>query len=258
MSQQIKITLPDGSERAYEKGTTGLQIAASISEGLARNVLAAKVNGQVWDATRPIEEDAKLQLLTWNDEEGKNTFWHSSAHLLAEALEALYTGIKFGIGPPIETGFYYDVDFGDHKLEGEELEKIEQKMVELAREKNEYIRKAISKKDAIAYYQEKGDEYKLDLLEGLEDGSITFYEQGSFTDLCRGPHIPNTGFIKAVKLTNIAGAYWRGDESRKMLTRIYGVTFPKAKELQEYLTLLEEAKKRDHRKIGRELELFTF
>ncbi|KPQ15291.1 MAG: threonyl-tRNA synthetase ThrS [Algoriphagus marincola HL-49] len=258
MSQQIKITLPDGSERAYEKGTTGLQIAASISEGLARNVLAAKVNGQVWDATRPIEEDAKLQLLTWNDEEGKNTFWHSSAHLLAEALEALYPGIKFGIGPPIETGFYYDVDFGDHKLEGEELEKIEQKMVELAREKNEYIRKAISKKDAIAYYQEKGDEYKLDLLEGLEDGSITFYEQGSFTDLCRGPHIPNTGFIKAVKLTNIAGAYWRGDESRKMLTRIYGVTFPKAKELQEYLTLLEEAKKRDHRKIGRELELFTF
>ncbi|MAL11982.1 MAG: threonine--tRNA ligase [Algoriphagus sp.] len=258
MSQQIKITLPDGSVREYEKGTTGLQIASSISEGLARNVLAAKVNGQVWDATRPIQADSDVQLLTWNDNEGKNTFWHSSAHLLAEALEALYPGIKFGIGPPIETGFYYDVDFGDHTLDGSELEKIEQKMIELAREKNEYIRKDISKKDAISFYQQKGDEYKLDLLEGLEDGTITFYEQGNFTDLCRGPHIPNTGFIKAVKLTNIAGAYWRGDEKRKMLTRIYGVTFPKAKELQEYLVMLEEAKKRDHRKVGRELELFTF
>lgn len=258
MSQQIKITLPDGSVREYEKGTTGLQIAASISEGLARNVLAAKVNGQVWDATRAIYNDSSLQLLTWNDLEGKNTFWHSSAHLMAEALEALYPGTKFGIGPPIETGFYYDVDFGDHKLEGDELEKIEQKMIELAKEKNEYIRKDVSKKDAVAYFQEKGDEYKLDLLEGLEDGSITFYQQGNFTDLCRGPHIPNTGFIKAVKLTNIAGAYWRGDEKRKMLTRIYGVTFPKAQELKDYLTLLEEAKKRDHRKIGRELELFTF
>ncbi len=258
MSQQIKITLPDGSVREYEKGTTGLQIAASISEGLARNVLAAKVNGQVWDATRAIDTDSSLQLLTWNDLEGKNTFWHSSAHLMAEALEALYPGTKFGIGPPIETGFYYDVDFGDHKLEGDELEKIEQKMLELAREKNEYIRKDVSKKDAVAYFQEKGDEYKLDLLEGLEDGSITFYQQGNFTDLCRGPHIPNTGFVKAVKLTNIAGAYWRGDEKRKMLTRIYGVTFPKAQELKDYLALLEEAKKRDHRKIGRELELFTF
>lgn len=258
MSQQIKITLPDGSVREYEKGTTGLQIASSISEGLARNVLAAKVNGQVWDATRPIQSDSEVQLLTWNDNDGKNTFWHSSAHLLAEALESLYPGIKFGIGPPIETGFYYDVDFGDHTLDGSELEKIEQKMIELAREKNEYIRKDISKKDAISFYQQKGDEYKLDLLEGLEDGTITFYEQGNFTDLCRGPHIPNTGFIKAVKLTNIAGAYWRGDEKRKMLTRIYGVTFPKAKELQEYLVMLEEAKKRDHRKIGRELELFTF
>ncbi len=258
MSQQINITLPDGSVKMYEKGTTGLQIAAGISEGLARNVLAAKVNGQVWDASRSIEEDASLQLLTWNDLEGKNTFWHSSAHLLAEALEALYPGIKFGIGPPIETGFYYDVDFGDHTLDGSELEKIEQKMIELAREKNEYIRKEVSKPDAIAYFAAKGDEYKLDLLEGLEDGSITFYEQGNFVDLCRGPHIPNTGFVKAVKLTNIAGAYWRGDEKRKMLTRIYGVTFPKAKELQDYLTLLEEAKKRDHRKIGRELELFMF
>lgn len=258
MSQQIKITLPDGTVKEYEKGTTGLQIAASISEGLARNVLAAKVNGQVWDATRAIQEDASLQLLTWNDRDGKNTFWHSSAHLMAEALEVLYPGIKFGIGPPIETGFYYDVDFGDHKLEGEELEKIEQKMIELSREKSEFIRTEVGKTEAIAFFKEKGDEYKLDLLEGLEDGSITFYEQGNFTDLCRGPHIPNTGFIKAVKLTNIAGAYWRGDEKRKMLTRIYGVTFPKAKELQEYLTLLEEAKKRDHRKIGRELELFTF
>jgi threonyl-tRNA synthetase len=244
--------------KEYQKGTTGLQIAAGISEGLARNVLAAKVNGQVWDATRAIDSDSNLQLLTWNDLEGKNTFWHSSAHLLAEALEELYPGIKFGIGPPIETGFYYDVDFGDHILEGSELDKIEKKFIELARQKNEYIRTAVSKADAVAYFQEKGDEYKLDLLEGLEDGSITFYEQGNFTDLCRGPHIPNTGFIKAVKLTNIAGAYWRGDEKRKMLTRIYGVTFPKDKELQEYLILLEEAKKRDHRKLGRELELFCF
>jgi threonyl-tRNA synthetase len=258
MSNQINITLPDGSVKVFSKGTTGLQIALSISEGLARNVLAAKVNGQVWDSSRPINEDSSVQLLTWNDLEGKSTFWHSSAHLMAEALEALYPGVKLGIGPPIETGFYYDVDFGTHTLEGAELEKIEQKMIELAKEKSEFIRKAISKKDAVAFFQEKGDEYKLDLLEGLEDGSITFYEQGNFTDLCRGPHIPNTGFIKAVKLTNIAGAYWRGDEKRKMLTRIYGVTFPKAKELQDYLTLLEEAKKRDHRKLGRELELFMF
>ncbi|MEB2786428.1 threonine--tRNA ligase [Algoriphagus persicinus] len=258
MSQLIKITLPDGTVKEYEKGTTGLQIAASISEGLARNVLAAKVNGEVWDANRAIHEGSTIQLLTWNDLEGKNTFWHSSAHLLAEALEALHPGIKFGIGPPIETGFYYDVDFGDKTLDGSELESIEKKMIELAREKNEYIRSDISKKDAINYFQDKGDEYKLDLLEGLEDGSITFYQQGNFVDLCRGPHIPNTGFVKAVKLTNIAGAYWRGDEKRKMLTRIYGVTFPKAKELTDYLTLLEEAKKRDHRKLGRELELFTF
>jgi len=258
MSKQMKITLPDGTVKDYERGTTGLQIAESISEGLARNVLAAKVNGQVWDATRAINEDSEVQLLTWNDQEGKNTFWHSSAHLLAEALESLYPGIKFGIGPPIEKGFYYDVDFGDKTLDGSELEGIEKKMIELAREKNEYIRTEISKKDAISYFQEKGDEYKLDLLEGLEDGSITFYQQGNFVDLCRGPHIPNTGFVKAVKLTNIAGAYWRGDENRKMLTRIYGVTFPKAKELTEYLTFIEEAKKRDHRKLGRELELFTF
>jgi threonyl-tRNA synthetase len=257
-NQQIKITLPDGSVREYEKGVSGLQIASSISEGLARNVLAAKVNGETWDANRPIQTDASVQLLTWNDAEGKNTFWHSSAHLMAEALEALYPGVKFGIGPALENGFYYDVDFGDKPLDGAELEKIEAKMLELARQKNDYIRKEVGKADAIAYFKEKGDGYKLDLLEGLEDGSITFYEQGNFVDLCRGPHIPNTGFIKAAKLLNIAGAYWRGDEKNKMLTRIYGITFPKAKELQEYLHMLEEAKKRDHRKLGRELELFTF
>lgn len=257
-NQEIKITFPDQSVREFEKGVTGLQIAGSISEGLARNVLAAKVNGEVWDATRPIYEDSSIALLTWNDKEGKSTFWHSSAHLMAEALEALYPGTKFGIGPSIESGFYYDVDFGDKPLDGAELEKIEAKMAELARQKNEYVRKEISKSAAIEYFKEKGDEYKLDLLEGLEDGSITFYQQGGFVDLCRGPHIPNTGFIKAVKLLNIAGAYWRGDEKNKMLTRIYGITFPKAKELQEYLTMIEEAKKRDHRKLGRELELFTF
>lgn len=258
MSNQINITLPDGSVKVYDQGVTSLDIALSISEGLARNVLAAKVNGEIWDSSRSITQDAKVQLLTWNDLEGKNTFWHSSAHVMAEALEALYPGIKFGIGPALETGFYYDVDFGDHTLDGSELEKIELKIMELTKIKSEFVRKEVSKKDALAFFLKKGDEYKLDLLEGLEDGKITFYEQGSFTDLCRGPHIPNTGFIKAVKLTNIAGAYWRGDEKGKMLTRIYGVTFPKAKELQEYLTLLEEAKKRDHRKLGRELELFMF
>lgn len=256
--KSINITLPDGTVKQFETGVTGLQIALSISEGLARNVLAANVDGEVWDASRPIHQDAAVQLLTWNDKEGKSTFWHSSAHLMAEALEALYPGVKLGIGPSIETGFYYDVDFGDKSLDGAELEQIEAKMMELAKQKNEYIRKEISKSDALGYFEEKGDEYKLELLEGLEDGQITFYEQGNFVDLCRGPHIPNTGFIKAVKLLNIAGAYWRGDEKNKMLTRIYGVTFPKAKELQEYLVLLEEAKKRDHRKLGRELELFTF
>jgi threonyl-tRNA synthetase len=257
-NQQINITLPDGSVREYEKGVSGLQIALSISEGLARNVLAAKVNGEVWDSSRPIHQDSKVQLLTWNDPEGKNTFWHSSAHLMAEALEALYPGTKFGIGPPLENGFYYDVDFGDKSLDGAELEKIEAKMMELAKLKSDFIRKEVPKKEAVAFFTEKNDPYKLDLLEGLEDGSITFYEQGNFTDLCRGPHIPNTGFIKAVKLLNIAGAYWRGDEKNKMLTRLYGITFPKAKELQDYLFMLEEAKKRDHRKLGRELELFTF
>jgi len=254
----INITLPDGSIRAYEKGTNSLQIAQSISEGLARNVLAAEVDGQVWDATRPIEKNAKVRLLTWNDPAGKATFWHSSAHLMAEALEALYPGTKFGIGPAIETGFYYDVDFGDRAFSSDDFKMIEDKMLELARSKAAYERKEISKADATAYFTEKGDEYKLDLIKDLEDGSITFYSQGNFTDLCRGPHIPNTGFIKAIKLTNVAGAYWRGDESRKQLTRIYGVTFPKAGELADYLKMIEEAKKRDHRKLGKELELFTF
>jgi threonyl-tRNA synthetase len=254
----INITLPDGSVRAYDKGITSAQIALSISEGLARNVLAAEVDGQVWDASRPIEEDAHVKLLTWNDTAGKSTFWHSSAHLMAEALEALYPGTKFGIGPAIETGFYYDVDFGEREFSSDEFKKIEDKIIELAKTKEEFIRKPVSKADAIEYFTEKGDEYKLDLIKDLPDGSITFYSQGNFTDLCRGPHIPNTGFIKAVKLISVAGAYWRGDESRKQLTRIYGVTFPKASELTDYLHLIEEAKKRDHRKLGKELELFAF
>lgn len=254
----INITLPDGSVRQYEKGTTAMQVALSISEGLARNVLAAEVNGEVWDASRAIESDAAVKLLTWNDTKGKSTFWHSSAHLLAEALEALYPGIKFGIGPAIETGFYYDVDFGDREFSSDDFKQIEDKMLELAKQKEVFERKAVSKADAIAFFEEKGDEYKLDLIKDLEDGKITFYTQGNFTDLCRGPHIPNTGSIKAIKLTNVAGAYWRGDESRKQLTRIYGVTFPKASELQEYLKFIEEAKKRDHRKLGKELELFAF
>lgn len=254
----IKITLPDGSVREYEKGTTSLQIAQSISEGLARNVLAAKVNDEVWDATRPIGADARLQLLTWNDPQGKETMWHSSAHLMAEALEALYPGVKFWVGPPIENGFYYDVDLGGQALAPADFEKIEQKMLELARQNNPYVRKEMPKSEAVKYFKEKGDEYKLDILDRLEDGSISFYTQGNFTDLCRGPHIPSTGFVKAVKVLNVAGAYWKGDEKNKMLTRVYGITFPKDKELKEYLTLLEEAKKRDHRKLGRELELFTF
>jgi len=254
----IKITLPDGSVREYQKGITAAEIALSISEGLSRNVLAAEVNGEVWDSARAIEEDASVKLLTWNDTKGKSTFWHSSAHLLAEALETLYPGIKFGIGPAIETGFYYDVDFGDREFSSDDFKAIEDKMLELAKRKETFERKAVSKSDALAYFTEKGDEYKLDLIKDLEDGKITFYTQGDFTDLCRGPHIPNTGFIKAIKLTNVAGAYWRGDESRKQLTRIYGVTFPKASELTEYLKFIEEAKKRDHRKLGKELELFAF
>ncbi len=258
MSDQITVTLPDGSKKQVARGTTSLDIAMQISEGLARNVLSAKVNGEVWDATRPLESDSTLQLLTWNDEEGKSTMWHSSAHLMAEALEALYPGIKFGIGPPIENGFYYDVDFGDQEFDSENLESLENKMLELAREKNTYERIEISKKDAIDHFKKKGDEYKLELLEDLEDGKITFYRQGNFTDLCKGPHIPNTGFIKATKVLNVAGAYWRGDENRKQLTRLYGITFPKQKELKEHLELLEQAKLRDHRKLGKELELFTF
>mgnify|MGYP000300383229 FL=1 len=254
----INITLPDGSVRAYESGTNAHQIALSISEGLARNVLAAVVNGEIWDATRAIETDATLRLLTWNDIEGKSTFWHSSAHLMAEALEALYPGVKLGIGPAIETGFYYDVDFGDREFSSDNFKEIEDKMLELARNKADYERTNISKADAEKYFTEKGDEYKLDLIKDLADGSITFYTQGNFTDLCRGPHIPNTGFVKAVKLMNVAGAYWRGDETRKQLTRIYGVTFPKQSELSEYLEMVEEAKKRDHRKLGKELELFAF
>ncbi len=254
----INITLPDGSVREYPQGISSYQVALSISEGLARNVLAAKVNGQIWDASRPIDTDASLQLLTWNDTDGKSTFWHSSAHLLAEALEALYPGVKFGIGPALENGFYYDVDLGGRSFSQDEFKQVEDKMLELARTKSDYKRQEVSKSDAFAYFTEKGDEYKLDLIKDLADGTITFYTQGNFTDLCRGPHIPNTGFIKAAKLMNVAGAYWRGDEKNKMLTRIYGITFPKQKELEDYLYLLEEAKKRDHRKLGKELELFTF
>jgi len=256
--EHIKITLPDGSIREYAAGITALDVAKDISEGLARNVLAAKVDGEVWDATRPITADAELHLLTWNDDDGKNTFWHSSAHLLAEALEALYPGIKLGIGPPIENGFYYDIDFGDYQFSANDFNKVEQKMLELAREDNTYKRIDISKDEAIAYFKEKEDPYKLDLLDRLKDGSITFYEQGNFTDLCKGPHIPSTSKIKAVKLLNVAGAYWLGDEKSKQLTRVYAVSFPKQKELKEHLHMLEEAKKRDHKKLGKELELFTF
>ncbi len=254
----IQISFPDGRKQEYPIGTTALQIAQSISEGLARNVLSAKVNGEIVDATRPIEKDASLQLLTWNDKEGKSTFWHSSAHLMAEALESFFPGIKFGIGPPLEHGFYYDVDTGGQVLSSNDLAKIEAKMLELARQNNPYIRTAVSKKDALDYFTKKGDQYKIELINELQDGSISFYQQGNFIDLCRGPHIPNTGFIKAAKLTSLAGAYWRGDEKRQQMTRIYGITFPKAKELEEYLIMLEEAKKRDHRKLGQELELFMF
>lgn len=254
----IKISFPDGRVQEYQQGITAYEVALSISEGLARNVIAAKVNDQVVESNRPIQSDAKIQLLTWNDKEGKSTFWHSSAHLMAEALEAIYPGTKFGIGPSIENGFYYDVDTGGKVLSLNDLQVIEKKMAELAKNNSLYVRKEVSKKDAIDYFTEKKDEYKLELIEDLEDGNITFYTQGNFTDLCRGPHIPNTGIIKAIKLTNLAGAYWRGDESRPQMTRIYGITFPKQKELDEYLIMLEEAKKRDHRKLGQELELFMF
>jgi threonyl-tRNA synthetase len=254
----INITLPDNSVRQYESGVTALDIAKSISEGLARNVLAAKVNEEIWDATRPIINDANLRLFTWNDTEGKAALWHSSAHLMAEAIELLYPGVKFGIGPDIENGFYYDIDFMDYSISSDDFKKIEDKMLELANQKQQFIRKEVSKTEALAYFNKKGDEYKLELITDMEDGKISFYQSGDFTDLCRGPHIPDTSSIKAIKLLNTAGAYWRGDEKRKQLTRIYGITFQKQKELTEYLTLLEEAKKRDHRKLGKELELFTF
>lgn len=254
----IQITLPDGTVKEYPTGTTAMQVAEGISSGLARNVLAAEINGEVWDANRTILSDASLKLLTWNDDNGKMAMWHSSAHLMAEAIEALYPGVKLAIGPPIENGFYYDIDFGDHNFSSDHFPKVEQKMTELARQKNTFERIEITKADAISYFEKKNDEYKLELIEGLKDGEITFYKQGEFTDLCRGPHIPNTGFIKAIKLLNTAGAYWRGDEKNKQLTRIYGITFPKNKELTQYLEMLEEAKKRDHRKLGKEMELFTF
>ena len=254
----INITLPDGSVKQVEKGTSAMDVARGISEGLARNVLAAKVNDEVIDANRPFEGDSTLQLLTWKDKEGQATMWHSSAHLMAEALEILYPGIKLAIGPSIKNGFYYDIDFMDYEFHESDLAKVEQKMKELAKGKDVYVRKEMSKSDALAYFKEKNDEYKLELIDGLEDGTITFYTVGEFTDLCRGPHIPHTGFVKAIKLTSIAGAYWRGDETRKQLTRIYGITFPKNAELNEYLEKVELAKARDHRKLGKELELFAF
>ena len=254
----IKITLPDGSSRDYPKGVKGIEIAQSISEGLARNALSIEVNGEILDLARTIEVDSSIKIFTWNDKGGKYAFWHSSAHLFAEALEALYPGVKFGIGPPIENGFYYDVDLGDKPFGDDDLPAVEKKMVELAKQNSAFVRSEVSKADAIDYFTKKGDPYKLELIEGLTDGSITFYQQGNFVDLCRGPHIQNTSPIKAVKLLSVAGAYWRGDEKNKMLKRIYGITFPKQKELDEYLFLLEEAKKRDHRKLGKELELFTF
>lgn len=253
----INISFPDGAVRQYESGVTALDIAKSISEGLARKVLAASVNGEVWDATRPITSDATLKLLTWNENEGKNTFWHSSAHLMAEAVESMYPGVKFWVGPALDKGFYYDMDLGDRKMTEEDLLLLEKKMNELAKKGNRYVRKEVPKAEAVKYFEDKGDEYKLDLLQNLKDGEITFYTQGGFTDLCRGPHIPDTGFIKAIKLTNISGAYWKGDEKNKMLTRVYGVTFPNQKELDEYLAMLEEAKKRDHRKLGKELGIYT-
>lgn len=253
----INIQLPDGAVKQFEAGVNAMDIAISISEGLARKVLAVSVNGEIWDLSRPIQHDASVQLLTWNDDKGKSTFWHSSAHLLAEAVEEVFPGVKFWVGPPVENGFYYDMDLGDKKITEEDLETLEKKMNEHARKNETFSRKEISKKEAIDYFSKKGDEYKLDLLNNLEDGNITFYTQGNFTDLCRGPHIPHTGFIKALKLTNIAGAYWKGDEKNKQLTRIYGISFPQQKDLDAYLNMLEEAKKRDHRKLGKELSIFT-
>jgi threonyl-tRNA synthetase len=256
--KMINITFPDGSVRQYEKGITPYEIANSISPRLAAEVLASTVNSKIYEINRPVNQDATLKLHKWDDQEAKSTFWHSSSHLMAEALEQLYPGIKFGIGPSIETGFYYDVDSGEKSIAEADLKMIEDKMLELAREKQSFVRKEVSKEDAMATYTQKGDEYKCELIKDLEDGTISFYTNGTFTDLCRGPHLADTSVIKAVKLTSIAGAYWRGDEKNKMLTRIYGVTFPQKKLLDEYLVMLEEAKKRDHRKVGKELELFAF
>ncbi len=254
----IQITLPDQSVKEFPEGVTGLDIAKSISEGLARNVLSITVNSEVWDLDIPIHQDATIKLNTWDDKEGKATFWHSSAHVMAAAIEELYPGTKFGIGPDIENGFYYDIDLGDRSISSNDFEHIENKMLEISKRKEPFQRREIPKEEALAYFREKGDEYKLDLINDLEDGTISLYESGSFTDLCRGPHLPDTGPIKAVKLLNTAGAYWRGDEQSKQLTRVYGIAFPKKKMLNEHLELLEEAKKRDHRKIGREMELFAF
>jgi threonyl-tRNA synthetase len=255
----IKITFPDGSAREFDKGVSSLQVAESISPRLAKEVYSATINGEVWDLTRPIEADSTLKLHKWDDPEGKHAFWHSSAHLMAEALQALYPGIKFGIGPAIENGFYYDVDPGDNTTITEsDLPAIENKMKELAAKNEVYLRKQISKQDAMDLFTKKGDEYKTELISELQDGTITLYTQGDFVDLCKGPHLPSTEPLKAIKLLNVAGAYWRGNEKRKMLTRIYGITYPKQKMLEEYLVFLEEAKRRDHRRIGKELELFTF
>ncbi len=253
----IKITLPDGSVREYEKGASAMDVAKSISEGLARKVLAASINGEVWDATRAINDDASLKLLTWDDAEAKSTFRHSTAHLMAEAVQSLYPEVKFWVGPAVEAGFYYDMDLGDNVLTEEGLVAVEKKMAELAKKNSAFERKEISKADAVNYFTEKGDEYKLDLLSNLEDGGITLYSQGDFTDLCRGPHIPNTSFIKGIKLTSVSGAFWKGDEKNKQLTRVYGISFPNQKELDEHLLMLEEAKKRDHRKLGKELSIYT-
>ena len=254
----IKITFPDGSVREFEKGTTSMQVAESISSRLAQDVLAAKVNGEVWDLTRPIDTDATIELLKWEDEDGKHAYWHSSAHLMAEAVQILYPHAKFGIGPAIENGFYYDIDFGDTPVKDADFHKIESKMMELIANKEEIKRQSITKTDALKMFGDRNEGYKVELINDLADGTITTYTQGVFTDLCRGPHLPNTSYIKAVKILSAAGAYWRGDEKRKQLTRLYGITFPKKKMLDEYLLMLEEAKKRDHRKIGKELELFAF
>jgi threonyl-tRNA synthetase len=258
MPESIQIHLPDGSSRSYPSGVTGGEIARDISEGLARMALSIKANGEVIELNRPITEDTKVQILTWRDLDGKKTLWHSSAHILAEAIEALYPGVKLGFGPPIDRGFYYDIDFGDYEFGANDFAKIEKKFLELARTGETFERKEISKADALKHYQEIDNEYKVELIEGLNDGEITFYYSGNFIDLCKGPHIPNSKSIKAFKILNTAGAYWRGDEKNPQLTRIYGISFPKKKELDEYLEMLEEAKKRDHRKIGKELELFTF